>query len=178
MVAGDPLRGARSIDPQAMAHRVHRSRDDVGEAKAYVGLVTRAIAFAVDAALINVAALAVGVVVALIFSVLPVSGDFESVLIAAGGVLFAAWGVVYFATFWTSTGVTPGNRAMRIQVVRVDGSMLRPRHALIRLVGIVLSLPLLWGFVPILFNDRRRGLHDKLAGTVVVTTQRDGAPTG
>jgi uncharacterized RDD family membrane protein YckC len=41
------------------------------------------------------------------------------------------------------------------------------------MVGIVLSLPLLLGFVPILFERRRRGLHDMLAGTIVVATPRE-----
>jgi len=39
----------------------------------------------------------------------------------------------------------------------------------LRLAGLVLAaLPLFAGFVPILFDDRRRGVQDMLAGTVVV----------
>ena len=171
-VAGDPTR-ARLAAAQATAHRVHRPPEADEGSTAYAGLVTRTLAFAVDAALINLVAIVVGVVAALVFSVLPVSDDLGSLLAVAGGVLFGAWIVAYFAFFWTSTGVTPGNRAMRIRVMRADGRPLRPRHALVRMVGIVLSLPLLVGFVPILFERRRRGLPDMLAGTVVVTTPRD-----
>jgi uncharacterized RDD family membrane protein YckC len=40
----------------------------------------------------------------------------------------------------------------------------------VRVAGLVLAaLPLFAGFVPILFNDRRRGLADWMADTVVVT---------
>jgi uncharacterized RDD family membrane protein YckC len=36
-------------------------------------------------------------------------------------------------------------------------------------VGLVLSIiPLGAGFVPVLFDDRRRGLHDRLARTLVI----------
>jgi uncharacterized RDD family membrane protein YckC len=39
----------------------------------------------------------------------------------------------------------------------------------VRLAALVLAaLPLFAGFVPILFDERRRGLQDMLAGTVVV----------
>jgi uncharacterized RDD family membrane protein YckC len=134
----------------------------------YSGFVTRTIAFAIDAALIDFAGLAVGAVVALVFSILPVSQDVRTVAVAAGAVVFVLWAIVYFATFWTTTGETPGNRAMRIRVVRADGAPLRVRHAVLRLAGIVIGLPLLVGYWPILVTDRRRGLHDAMAGTIVV----------
>ena len=42
-------------------------------------------------------------------------------------------------------------------------------RSLVRLVGLVLAIvPLFAGFLPVLFTDRRRGLPDFLAGTVVV----------
>jgi len=42
----------------------------------------------------------------------------------------------------------------------------------VRLVGVVLAtIPLFAGFLPILFTDRRRGLADWLADTVVVNDQ-------
>jgi uncharacterized RDD family membrane protein YckC len=50
-----------------------------------------------------------------------------------------------------------------------DGGILRPRRAVFRFACLILAaIPLLAGFLPILFDDRRRGLHDMLAGTVVV----------
>jgi uncharacterized RDD family membrane protein YckC len=154
---------------RAAALRVHRGPVPEPRGPVYAGVVTRTIAFALDAALINLVAVTVGAVVALVFSVLPVSDPLPTVLAIAGGGLFVAWVIGYFVTFWTTTGETPGNRVMRIRVVRADGARLRPRHAVARLAGIVLSLPLLWGFVPILVTDDRRGLHDLMAGTVVLT---------
>ena len=43
------------------------------------------------------------------------------------------------------------------------------KRALVRLVGMVLAaIPLLAGYFMVLFDDRRRGLHDRLARTVVI----------
>jgi uncharacterized RDD family membrane protein YckC len=136
--------------------------------RSYVGFITRVIAFALDAAIIDIVAVLVGVVVALVFSVLPVGHDVKTAVVAAGGVAFLIWSIAYFVTFWTTTGQTPGNRVMRIRVVRADASRMKPRHALLRLVGLVISLPFFWGYLPILLDDRRRGFFDMLAGTVVV----------
>jgi uncharacterized RDD family membrane protein YckC len=147
----------------------------VTPARSYAGLVTRSVAFALDAALINLAALAVSAVVVLTLSLFPVSTVFRDVLLVIGAILFVLWIVAYFTSFWTTTGETPGCHAMRIRVIRTDGSRLRPRHALLRLVGLLLSFPLFWGFIPILLNDRRRGAFDALAGTLVINADTPDA---
>ena len=141
----------------------------------YEGLVTRAIAFAVDAAAINVGAFAVAGIVALALSVLSVPDWLEAVLFAVAGVLFVLWTIGYFATFWSTTGQTPGARLMRIRVSRADtGEPIGFGRAVLRLVYLTLAaIPLLAGFLPILFDERRRGLHDMLAGTVVVSAPEE-----
>lgn len=136
----------------------------------YEGLATRAIAFAIDAAAINVGAVAVGGIVALVLSVLSVPDWLDAALLAVAGVLFVAWTIAYFATFWSTTGQTPGARLMRIRVCRADnGLSVGFGRSVLRLAYLTLAaIPLLAGFLPILFDERRRGLHDMLAGTVVV----------
>jgi len=136
----------------------------------YQGLVTRAIAFAVDAAIINVIALLVGVGVGLALSVLSMPDSLKVVLLAVGGAAFISWSVAYFVVFWSTTGQTPGDRLMQIRVVRAeDSGPLRPRQALVRFGGLLLAaLPLFAGFLTVLVDERRRGVHDMLAGTVVV----------
>jgi uncharacterized RDD family membrane protein YckC len=138
----------------------------------YEGLVTRAIAFSIDAALINLVALLVGVGIGLALSIVDPGGGTETVLLACGGVAFVAWAVGYFVVFWSTTGQTPGNRLMRIRVCCADdGAVLKPRRALLRFGALVLAaLPLFAGFLPVLFDDRRRGVHDMIARTVVVTS--------
>ena len=135
----------------------------------YEGLVTRAIAFAVDAAIIDLIALVVGVGVGLALSILSISDNLETVLLACGAAAFAVWTVAYFAVFWSTTGQTPGNRLMHIRVCDGDGTVLSPRRSLLRFGALLLAaLPLFAGFLPILVDDRRRGVHDMLAGTIVV----------
>jgi uncharacterized RDD family membrane protein YckC len=134
----------------------------------YAGIVTRTLAFLVDAAIVNGVAIVVSAAVALVLSVLPGSGRMQALEIAIAGGVFIAWCIAYWTTFWTTTGQTPGDRAMRIRVTTADGSRLHAMRAFVRLAGIVAAaLPLFAGFVPIMLTDRRRGLHDWLADTVV-----------
>jgi uncharacterized RDD family membrane protein YckC len=132
--------------------------------------VTRAIAFAIDAAIINLIALVVGVGVGLALSILSISNTAQTVLLACGGVAFVVWTVAYFAVFWSTTGQTPGNRLMRIRVCGADDrAVLSLSRSLVRFGALLLAaLPLFAGFLTVLVDDRRRGVHDMLAGTVVV----------
>jgi len=51
---------------------------------------------------------------------------------------------------------------------------LLPRRSLLRFVALTLAaIPLFAGFLPILFDDRRRGLQDLIARTVVVDASED-----
>lgn len=138
-----------------------------------IGLVTRALAFAVDAAIVNAVAIVTAAVVSLTFSVVTVPNDVQVAAAAVGGVVYVLWTVGYFATFWATTGQTPGSRVLRIRVIPASGERLPPRRALVRFIGLTLAaIPLFAGFLPILVDDRRRGLHDMLARTLVVDAPR------
>ena len=136
----------------------------------YAGLVTRAIAFAIDAAIINLAAATVAVVIGLGMSVLNVPDVVVAAAVAAGGVAYVLWTVAYFTTFWSTTGQTPGSRVMGIQVVCAQGDeRVSLRRAVTRLAGMVLAaIPFFAGFLLIAVDDRRRGLQDRLARTLVL----------
>ncbi|MBN1530496.1 MAG: RDD family protein [Thermoleophilaceae bacterium] len=165
--------------------RVQERAETVQEDVRYEGLVTRAIAFAIDAAVIDIVAIAVAGAVALAVSVLSIPDVVDTVLLAIGGALFVVWSCGYFVTFWSTTGQTPGARVMRLRVVRAGGGRLSAGRALLRVVYLTLAaIPLLLGFAPVLVDERRRGLHDMLAGTVVVEVPevtpaaRRGEPPG
>ncbi|HLM26665.1 MAG TPA: RDD family protein [Thermoleophilaceae bacterium] len=131
--------------------------------------MTRALAFAIDAAIVDLTGIAVGVVVGLALSVLNTPDDVDKALLAAGGVIFVLWTVGYFVVFWSATGETPGDRVMRIRVECRDGRTLTRRTAALRLVALGLAaIPLLAGFVPVLFDRHRRALQDFVARSVVV----------
>jgi uncharacterized RDD family membrane protein YckC len=88
--------------------------------------------------------------------------------IIAGGA-WAAAVTLYFVSFWTTVGQTPGMRLMEVRVTTADGRPPGVGRSLVRVIGLALAIiPLFAGFLPVLVDDRRRGLHDFLAGTVVV----------
>ena len=138
-------------------------------AQGYAGGVTRTLAFTIDAAAINLAAFAVAGIALLMDSILHLPSELDPVAAAIGAVSYVAWTVAYFASFWAGTGQTPGARVMGIRVESAaTGGHLRPRVAVRRFLGMVLAfLPLGLGFLPVLTDERKRGLHDRLAGTVV-----------
>jgi uncharacterized RDD family membrane protein YckC len=90
----------------------------------------------------------------------------------AGALLGSGWMLVvgtYFVLFWSSAGQTPGMRLLRVRVRGPDGNPPSIGPSLVRLVGLVLAIvPIFAGFIPVLFTERRRGLPDLLAGTVVL----------
>jgi uncharacterized RDD family membrane protein YckC len=135
----------------------------------YAGLATRAISFTIDAALIALVDIVVGVGAALILGLLHIPHDLRTVLAAVGAAAFILGSIAYFVLFWSTTGQTPGGRVMQIQVLTASGAPVRPMWAVVRCIGLVLAaLPLFAGFVRILFDSRRRGFQDRLARTVVI----------
>jgi uncharacterized RDD family membrane protein YckC len=163
-----------------VATRVHGVPQPAPAVPSYQGLVTRTIAFAIDAAVINLVAAAVGIAVGLTLSVLELPQGVQTAIIAVGGLAYFIWTVAYFVTCWSTTGQTPGDRLLHIRVCDADdGALLRPARSFLRLVFLTLAaLPLFAGFLPILVDDRRRGVHDMLAGSVVVGTDPDLSDKG
>jgi len=144
-----------------------------GTGSAYAGLITRIVAFAADAAIINAVAIGVGLVVAVGLSLFHLPHDVEVVLAAIGGAAAIAWGIGYFTFFWSTTGQTPGDRMLSIEVRREHGERLHIGRAFLRVLALPLSvIPFGAGMVLILFDRRRRALHDLLVGTVVVYVVR------
>jgi uncharacterized RDD family membrane protein YckC len=147
----------------------------------YAGLVTRATAFVIDAAIVNLIAVVfagcAGLVLSMFGSSLEDLPTAVKVVFGAGG--WIVLNLVYFVGSWILTGQTAGMRVMGIRVERSDGGRLSVRRAAIRLAGLVLAaLPLFAGYLVILVNDRRRGLHDWLAGSVVVFAYEQDARWG
>jgi uncharacterized RDD family membrane protein YckC len=131
-------------------------------------LAARGTALVVDAVLAHTAFLVAAGSIALIVSL---AGSFHSTWLT-GSLLAAGWAVVvlaYFVLFWTTTGQTPGMRLMRLRVLTASGKPPSFWRSLVRFVGLILAIiPLFAGFLPVLFDGRRRALQDYLAGTTVV----------
>ncbi len=133
----------------------------------YGGLATRGIALVIDILLAHLVFLLTGAMIGLVASMI---GTLRPAWLV-GAIAAVGWSLVliaYFVLFWSTAGQTPGMRLLRLRVVRGDGAPSVWR-SFVRLVGLALAIiPCFAGFVPVLFDGRRRALQDYMAGTVVV----------
>ena len=85
--------------------------------------------------------------------------------------------VILIIGFWIKLSATPGKLLLDCKVV--DAKTLQPlgwKKALLRCLAYIASfLPLCLGFIWIAFDKRKQGLHDKLAGTLVLREADDYA---
>ena len=141
----------------------------------YAGIVTRGVAFVLDLLILNGALFGGALVVGLIieaFGTFTVDLDLGGALLA--GAVWSLAFAAYFTAWWSLTGQTPGMRALGVKVLTTTGDRLRPRRGLLRVVAMaVAAFPFFAGYLLILVNDRRRGLHDLIARTVVVYVERE-----
>jgi uncharacterized RDD family membrane protein YckC len=82
---------------------------------------------------------------------------------------YLLWAFVYFLVSLSITGRTIGKWLVGVRVVERDGTPLRGRAALVRVLALPLSLLSFGlGLVGIVIGREHRALHDVLAGSVVV----------
>lgn len=135
----------------------------------YRGVWVRLLAFIIDL----IAILLISFILGKIFSTIPAAATF--------GILF-----VYFFGFWWWRGQTPGKMLTRAQIVKRDGSRIGLVRAFLRFLVYTLYfvlIALLGGsyvgyiivgilaFLVIALTKNKRGLHDFVAGTVVINTR-------
>jgi uncharacterized RDD family membrane protein YckC len=134
----------------------------------YAGFATRAVALVIDLALAQLviagAAATLSLVASLVGELRPtwLVGIFVAIgwTLAVGG---------YMVLFWSVAGQTPGMRVMGVRVVDAHGNPPGFGRSIVRFIGLVLAIiPCFLGFLPVLIDDRRRGIQDMLAGTVVL----------
>ena len=133
----------------------------------YGGLGARGIAFAVDLTICTVVFLLGAAVAWLVSSIAGGLGPgwLEGVLAGSGWAIVVA---TYLVLFWAVTGQTPGMRFMHLRLTDGRGAPFGVPRSLVRLIGLFLAIvPCFAGFVPVLFDRRRRALQDFIAGTVV-----------
>ena len=145
--------------------------DDLHRAKApspYGGAITRAVAFVLDLALVQLAVVVGAASFGLVLSL--VGADTSSIAAhTAGGIGWLLTVAVYFAAFWSIAGQTPGMRVLGLRLAKRDGTLPSLPRSFLRFAFLVVSIACAFlGFVPMLFDERRRGLHDFVAETVVL----------
>ena len=155
---------ARSLDD-----RLERTVRRGGRAKrGYAGAATRALAVVVDVLLVNLVVSSVTGVLAIISSFFGgLSPTWLAAALLSVGYVLAEVG--YFVLFWSTVGQTPGMRLLGLRVSNANGAQLSAGRSFVRFIGLLLAvIPLFAGFIPVLFDSRRRALPDYLAGSVVV----------
>lgn len=146
----------------------------------YKGALLRLVAIIIDVVILAV----VAVIIDLITSPPPWTG--------------LILGFIYFVGFWTWRGQTPGKMIIGARIVKPDGTAIGFPKALLRYLFylipsyapiLVLATFILWfgqnmgwlgpiigliGIIIVGLNQQKRGLHDVIAGTIVVNTRGRG----
>ena len=85
--------------------------------------------------------------------------------------------LAFFLIFWVNyDGATPGKKLLGIKIVKVDGKKLTYPVAFIRYIGYMISAATIFffglGYLWIIWDKKKQALHDKIAGTIVVRTEK------
>ena len=134
---------------------------------AFGGFWIRVVAYIIDAIVLGVASAILAMMLGGSFLADPgSSGDLIANLVS----IVVGW--LYFALLESSTrGATLGKMAVGLRVVTNDGQQLSFLHATGRYFAKFISAIILCiGFIMVAFSERNRGLHDMIAGTLVVKT--------
>ncbi|MBV8189128.1 MAG: RDD family protein [Alphaproteobacteria bacterium] len=133
---------------------------------AYGGFWIRLVAYIIDAIILGI----VGAILGAIFGISMMSASdidhYDPTINIVS--LVIAW--LYFALFESSArGATPGKMALGLRVVTGDGQRLSFLNATGRYFAKFISAIILCiGFIMIGFTERKRGLHDMMANTLVI----------
>ncbi|HEY6980404.1 RDD family protein [Reyranella sp.] len=140
---------------------------------AYGGFWVRVVAYIIDAILLNIAFGIIGAIVGV--SVIPVDPsklDSAETMAHVGRLqviaLVITW--LYFAFMESSPrGATVGKMALGLRVVDEQGNRISFARATGRFFAkFVSTIILMIGYLMVAFTDRKRGLHDMIAGTLVI----------
>ena len=155
----------------------------------YAGFFSRAAAYALDRIIAFGIAFLIMVVIDYFLRLFRVDQWLESLsegamLNAVVAILLSTLGIyllvsiAYDVGFWLLSGQTPGKRMLGVRVMRTDGTRLKLGNALRRQIGYWVSGIFFLGFLWILFDNRRQGFHDKVAGTIVTYSWPEGRLKG
>ena len=123
----------------------------------YAGFWIRFLAFIIDRFILFGVSIVIGLFVSNVVNAL-----FLELFLAA----------VYSIAFWVGQGATPGKMAVGVKVVMANGDPIDFGPALLRYFGYWVSgLIFGIGYLMIAFTAEKRGLHDNIAGTVVIKTR-------
>jgi uncharacterized RDD family membrane protein YckC len=133
----------------------------------YAGFWIRLLAYIIDTVIVTVASFVVGFVFGVVMGALRVDPD---VIRMFGALIGGAIGILYYPLMESSAAqATFGKTALGLKVVDMNGARISVGRAFGRWAGKILSgLILCIGYIMIAFSDKKQGLHDQMASTLVV----------
>ena len=141
----------------------------------YAGFWKRFVAYFLDIIIIDIVAWAVSFIVGLILGLMSansygLTNDYLGVYFFFVPVFIVGdW--LYFALMESSPKqATLGKQALRIIVTDLDGKKISFGQATGRFISKLFSIIIFFiGYIMVAFTDKKQGLHDMIAGTLVVT---------
>lgn len=132
----------------------------------FAGFWIRVLAYIIDIIPLAI----IGVLLALVSGEPLIDADPEAASAGFTDLIGLIVGIAYFVGFESSSyQATPGKMALGLIVTDSDGRRISPMRAAGRYFAKILSgLILLIGFIMVAFTERKQGLHDMIAGTLVV----------
>jgi uncharacterized RDD family membrane protein YckC len=154
---------------ELVVHRILRRPGEEAETN-QVGLITRAVAAAIDLALIGIALSLGSTVLAAVIPALNGDSGGVSIFGLVGFTALGIWlGGTAFVAFWALIGRTPGMSLLSIHLEAEGSREIGLRRSLKRIFAVPLALlPLGLGYWAIVTSPERRGWHDRMAGTTMV----------
>jgi uncharacterized RDD family membrane protein YckC len=157
----------KSVNPPVVTHSAHPA-----------GFFSRFEAFVIDLVILIIVQLVASTFIQTIIRFFKLAGlvtsiqtllDNSTFQLVSGSLLMTLFAIGYFSFFWTLVGYTPGKALLGLKVVRKNGAKLSFGRSLLRFFSYWISLiPLALGFFWILWDTKRQGWHDKIAGTQVL----------
>ncbi|MGZ8847349.1 MAG: RDD family protein [Pyrinomonadaceae bacterium] len=140
---------------------------------AYAGFWMRGVAYIIDSLIMSIIFVPLGFVIGLLMVGAGLdenSPEFQMINLGSNGFsLLAGW--LYHAFMESSSWQgTVGKKALGLRVTDLSGSRISFARATGRYFGMILSGMICFiGFIMVAFTEKKQGLHDMLAGTLVLS---------
>lgn len=146
------------------------SSGSAAETITVIGFGRRLIAILIDGILLGFFSFLVAFVIGFVGIFVQMFNPYEPLPLAPLIVICGAiLSVIYYVGYWSKSGQTLGKSLLGIKVVSKDGSSLSGGKAFLRYIGYIVSgIILSIGFIWVVFDRKRQGWHDKIAGTYVI----------
>jgi predicted Zn finger-like uncharacterized protein len=136
----------------------------------YAGFWIRVLAYLIDSILLITVQTVLSLLIDLTIGMLGIATEGDPAINTVIWLFGAVLSISYAVFFTGYCGQTPGKMALRIKVIRTDGSPINyGRAALREVLGKFISSILLGiGYLMVAFDHQKQGLHDKIADTYVI----------